>query len=121
MAQIAENQVDLPVAVAANQNAGTDTAVQGLKAVSALLGLTVTSKASPVQTLAVENINGAGAAAAAVSASSSTATAKAKATKSAKASSSASATGEGAAKKAGKNNNKRAMLKWANRMVEESI
>lgn len=64
-AQIAENVVDLPVAVAANQNVGSDTQVAALAAVKAMLGVTVTSKASAVETPTVENVNGAGVAAAA--------------------------------------------------------
>jgi hypothetical protein len=48
--QIEQNIKDLPVAVEANQNAGADSAVQNKAAVDALLGLTITSSASPVQT-----------------------------------------------------------------------
>ncbi|PQE12217.1 hypothetical protein CJF31_00000397 [Rutstroemia sp. NJR-2017a BVV2] len=70
-AQVQQNNIDLPVAIAANQNAGA--AEQGFAAANALLKESVTSKASPVQTLAVANINGAGAAAAATSSSSSAA------------------------------------------------
>ena len=35
--QIAENQIDLPVAIAANANAGSGEAVQGLAAVKGML------------------------------------------------------------------------------------
>jgi len=49
--QINENNIDLPVAVAANQAAGGSEAQQGVAAVSALLGqTTVVSKAAAVQT-----------------------------------------------------------------------
>jgi hypothetical protein len=37
--QIAENQIDLPVAIAANQNAGSGTAVQGLAAANGMFCL----------------------------------------------------------------------------------
>lgn len=50
LAQVQQNQEDLPAAVAANQNAGTDQAVQNLAAVSTLLHLSVTSKAAAVAT-----------------------------------------------------------------------
>ncbi|KAH8772199.1 hypothetical protein BGZ57DRAFT_740882, partial [Hyaloscypha finlandica] len=69
--QIAENNVDLPVAIAANQQQGTAAQIQANEAVKVLLGLTVTSKAAAVQTLAVENV-GVNAAGASVATSSAT-------------------------------------------------
>lgn len=48
--QIAQNQADLPAAVAANQVAGSTEAEKGLKAVNALLQITVTTSASPIKT-----------------------------------------------------------------------
>jgi hypothetical protein len=122
-AQIAENQVDLPVAVAANQQQGTAAQVAAVKA----LGISVTTKASPVQTLAVENVNGSGAAAVAASTSTSaakaSATAKAKATKATSSASASAATASvTAAAKKGKNGAKRDVMRWAKRMMvgEES-
>nr|AIP87503.1 hypothetical protein gNR604 [fungal sp. NRRL 50135] len=53
LAQIQQNQADLPVAVAANQKDGTDEGKQNLVNVQQLLALSVTSKAAPVQTLNV--------------------------------------------------------------------
>lgn len=50
LAQVQQNQQDLPAAVAANQNAGTNQAIQNLEAVSTLLHLSVTSKAAAVAT-----------------------------------------------------------------------
>jgi len=55
LAQVVKNQADLADAVAANQDAGTDTAVANLAAVNQLLAISVTSKASPQQTFAVVN------------------------------------------------------------------
>jgi hypothetical protein len=89
----------------------------------ALLGVTVTSKAAAVQTLAVENV-GVNAAGASVATSSATS----KASKAAKGAGKATAatastpTATAAAKK-GKNNNKRESgLKWAKRaLLEESL
>ncbi|KAJ9150209.1 Gegh 16 protein [Pleurostoma richardsiae] len=48
--QVTQNQADLPVAIAANQAAGSSEAEQNLKAANSLLGLSVTTKASPVTT-----------------------------------------------------------------------
>lgn len=48
--QVKQDQKDLPAAVKANQNAGTDEAVKNLAAVSSLLNLSVVSKAAAVQT-----------------------------------------------------------------------
>ncbi|KAI0377601.1 hypothetical protein F5Y04DRAFT_263721 [Hypomontagnella monticulosa] len=50
LAQVQQDQQDLPAAVAAIQNAGSDSAVQGVAVVSSLLKQTVVSKAAPVQT-----------------------------------------------------------------------
>lgn len=102
--EIAQNQIDLPAAVAANQNAGTGEAVQGLAAVNSLLGLTVTSKAAAVQTVAVAT---------------SSATSKAgKGTKAtAAAASAASATTTATAKKSKNNNKRNGSLKWAKRAM----
>lgn len=50
LAQVQQDQKDLPAAVAAVQNAGTDEGVKNLAAVSTLLHLSVTSKAAAVQT-----------------------------------------------------------------------
>jgi hypothetical protein len=52
--QVADNQADLPAAVAANQAAGSTEAEQNRKAVESLLAISVTSKASPVITPAVQ-------------------------------------------------------------------
>ncbi|KAI2616158.1 hypothetical protein GGS26DRAFT_578777 [Hypomontagnella submonticulosa] len=53
LAQVQQDKQDLPAAVAAIQNAGTDEALQGVAVVSSLLKQTVVSKAAPVQTLDV--------------------------------------------------------------------
>ncbi|ROW04722.1 hypothetical protein VMCG_04875 [Cytospora schulzeri] len=50
LSQVQQDQKDLPAAVAANQNAGSDEAVNNLAAVTSLLHLAVTSKAAAVQT-----------------------------------------------------------------------
>jgi hypothetical protein len=50
LSQVAVNQADLPVALAANANAGTPEAVENLAVVESMLGITVTTKASPVET-----------------------------------------------------------------------
>ncbi|KAI2463495.1 hypothetical protein F4781DRAFT_118960 [Annulohypoxylon bovei var. microspora] len=49
-AQVAQDQKDLPAAVAAIQNAGSDEALQGVAVVSSLLGDSVTSLPASVQT-----------------------------------------------------------------------
>lgn len=119
-AQIAENQVDLPVAIAANQQQGTPSQIAAVANAAVIAGApSITTKASPVMTLAVSNVNGVGAAAAVSSVS--TSTSAAKATKASKSAASASATA--ASSKKGKANNKRVegTLKWAKRMVEESF
>jgi len=128
-AQVAENNVDLPVAVAANQQQGTTEQTQANEAVkgnslsllSVLLGITVTSKAAAIQTLSVENV-GVNAAAASVATSSAT-TKSGKAGKAGKATAAAASTATTTATaKKGKNNNKRESgLKWAKRAFEESI
>lgn len=111
-AQIAQNQVDLAAAVAANQVQGTPEQQAAVKAAEVLGGVSVTTKASPVQTLAVVNVNGAATAA----------TTSAKASKAAKATGTAKAGNTGA--KNGKdtaaaNNNKARSigLRWAKRMI----
>lgn len=53
LAQVAQDNKDLPGAVAAIQDAGTDEALQNVAVVSQLLGQTVTSLPAPVQTLDV--------------------------------------------------------------------
>ncbi|PMD46264.1 hypothetical protein L207DRAFT_577133 [Hyaloscypha variabilis F] len=120
-AQVAENNVDLPVAVAANQQQGTTEQTQANEAVKVLLGITVTSKAAAIQTLSVENV-GVNAAAASVATSSAT-TKSGKAGKAGKATAAAASTATTTATaKKGKNNNKRESgLKWAKRAFEESI
>lgn len=100
--QIAQNQIDLPAAIQANQNAGSTSAEQGLAAVNALLGITVTSSAAPTQT---PDAAVAGTATAASSAS----TTKASKTKT----SSAAASTKTSSKK---NNNKRG-LRFGKRIV----
>ncbi|KAK7738368.1 hypothetical protein SLS53_006180 [Cytospora paraplurivora] len=57
--QVKQDQKDLPAAVKANQNAGTDEAVKNLAAVSSLLNLSVVSKAASVQTPAAAAATGA--------------------------------------------------------------
>lgn len=119
--QIAENQIDLPVAIAANQNAGSGAAVQGLAAVKALLGISVTSKAAAVQTPALANV-GTNAPVATT-----TATAKAgaglnggKGTNTAvvTATTTSATAGKGNAKRGKNNKNRRdTELKWAKRMI----
>ncbi|RFU27777.1 hypothetical protein B7463_g8556, partial [Scytalidium lignicola] len=61
--QVAQDQLDFPAAVAANQQAGTGEAVQGLAAVNALLKISVTTKTSPTQTLSLSNVGTAAASA----------------------------------------------------------
>ncbi|APA08151.1 hypothetical protein SS1G_00173 [Sclerotinia sclerotiorum 1980 UF-70] len=53
--QVQENNVDLPVAIAANQAAGSAEGVKGFAGANALLSASVTSVASPVMTLPVIN------------------------------------------------------------------
>jgi len=121
--QIAENQIDLPVAIAANQNAGSGAAVQGKAAADALLGISVTSKASPVETPALENVGSNAPVASAIAtakagdglkSSKGTATATAAA---ATTSATLTSTGKGNGGGGKNNNNKRdGGLKWAKRM-----
>jgi hypothetical protein len=114
--QVAENQADLPVAIAANQEAGSSQADQNLKAVNSLLAIAITTKASPTTTPVVQ-LGGA----------STTATASAAAT-------TTTAASKGGAKGSGRNgnkngnassgqNNKRGLgsgLRWAKRYVVAS-
>ncbi|KAI1100829.1 hypothetical protein F4804DRAFT_32907 [Jackrogersella minutella] len=74
--QVAQDQADLPAAVAAIQNAGSGEAVQNAAIVSSLLQQTVTSKPAAVETLSVAT----GAAATATAAVSVTSSAAAAAT-----------------------------------------
>lgn len=138
--QIAQNQLDLPAAIAANQIAGGTEAEQGVAAISgecyhlclyqpshlswfrtvcanmispviiALLGLTVTSKAAPVQTIAA---NSGGAAAAAVAA---TTPAAGNSAATAAASPNKGST-HTAPNGKGKSNNQARSMKWAKRIV----
>ena len=90
--------------MAANQNFGSDTGLRAQASVNTLLGLTITSKAAPVQTVAVENNPAAAVATSAATSASSSKAAKATA-----------ATG-----KKGKNNVKRdGVLKWAKRVTDD--
>lgn len=52
-AQVQQNQVDLPAAIAANQNAGTEDMVAAEAAVTKLIGASIVSKAAVVQTPAL--------------------------------------------------------------------
>ncbi|KAF3764231.1 hypothetical protein M406DRAFT_291283 [Cryphonectria parasitica EP155] len=72
-AQVQQNQIDLPAAIAANQAGGTPEQLAALAAVSKLAFPTVVSKAAPVQTPAADVV-------AAVNAAASTTTAAAAAT-----------------------------------------
>ncbi|PSR97210.1 hypothetical protein BD289DRAFT_362712 [Coniella lustricola] len=67
--QVQQNQVDLPGAIAANQNFGTDEMVAAEAAVTKLIGNSIVSKAAAVQTPALV-ASGAAAAAAATTTSS---------------------------------------------------
>lgn len=51
--QVEIDKADLPVAIAANQAAGTDEALQNAAAVSSLLNISITSLEAPTQTLDV--------------------------------------------------------------------
>ncbi|KAF7941429.1 hypothetical protein EAE99_001066 [Botrytis elliptica] len=119
-AQVQENNVDLPVAVAANQAAGSADGVKGFNGANALLSASITSKAAPVMTLAVENV---GVNAAVASTTSSTSSAKATATTAAKGNgkgnANAKGNGNGNGNGNGRNNNNKARgssLKWASRL-----
>lgn len=101
-AQVAENIVDLPVAIADNVQQGSEAAVAANAKAANLLAASVTTTAFPQQTQTVANVD---APAAGVAAATTSSTKKAKATKA-------------AAAKNNKNNNKRAVLRWAERMVE---
>ncbi|KAM3075501.1 hypothetical protein ACMFMG_007647 [Clarireedia jacksonii] len=121
-AQVQQNNVDLPVAIAANQNEGA--AAKEFAAANALLKASITSKASPVQTLSLENVNVAGAAAATSSSSSSAAATKATATAATKGNGNAKGNGNGNGNGNGRNNNNNnnqarapgLSLKWASRL-----
>ncbi|KAH6680350.1 hypothetical protein B0J14DRAFT_613966 [Halenospora varia] len=120
-AQIAQNQVDLGTAVAANQQQGTDSQVKAKAAADALAGLSLTSKASPTQTLSLENV-GQNAAVATESATKKAGATASAATKASKASKAAATETAATAKKGKNNNNKRGglSLKWAKRAMEGS-
>ncbi|TGO60138.1 hypothetical protein BCON_0038g00550 [Botryotinia convoluta] len=118
--QVQENNVDLPVAVAANQAAGSADGVKGFNGANALLSASVTSKTAPVVTLAVENV-GVNAAVASTTTTSSTSSAKATATTATKGNGkgNANAKGNGNGNGNGRNNNNKARgssLKWASRL-----
>ncbi|KAF7907628.1 uncharacterized protein EAF01_005214 [Botrytis porri] len=116
-AQVQENNVDLPVAVAANQAAGSADGVKGFNGANALLSASVTSKAAPVMTLAVENVG----VNAAVASTTTTSSAEATATTAAKGNGkgNTNAKGNGNGNGNGRNNNNKARessLKWASRL-----
>ncbi|TGO90730.1 hypothetical protein BPOR_0053g00210 [Botrytis porri] len=116
-AQVQENNVDLPVAVAANQAAGSADGVKGFNGANALLSASVTSKAAPVMTLAVENVG----VNAAVAYTTTTSSAEATATTAAKGNGkgNTNAKGNGNGNGNGRNNNNKARessLKWASRL-----
>ncbi|TGO31065.1 hypothetical protein BPAE_0002g01600 [Botrytis paeoniae] len=119
--QVQENNVDLPVAVAANQAAGSADGVKDFNGANALLSASVTSKAAPVMTLAVENV-GVNAAVASTTTTSSTSSAKATATTATKGNgkgnTNAKGNGDGNGNGNGRNNNKArgSSLKWASRL-----
>ncbi|KAI0829558.1 hypothetical protein F5Y06DRAFT_282658 [Hypoxylon sp. FL0890] len=52
-AQVAQDQADLPAAIAAIQNAGSDEALQNVAVVSSILGQSITSIPASVETLSV--------------------------------------------------------------------
>jgi len=129
--QIAENNVDLPVAIAANQVQGTPEQIAANAKVNQLLGVSVTSKAAPVLTpaAAIGNDAAAATATAAPAAATTSATAKGKkggknagAAASATAATAATATDAATDSKGtgGKKNNKRnSSLRWAKRMFSD--
>ncbi|KAB8299874.1 hypothetical protein EYC80_000120 [Monilinia laxa] len=78
-AQVQENNVDLPAAIAANQAAGSAEGIKGFDGANVLLSASVVSKPAAVVTPAVENV-GANAGAAVTPTPSSSSPAKAKAT-----------------------------------------
>ncbi|TVY86046.1 hypothetical protein LAWI1_G007584 [Lachnellula willkommii] len=115
-AQIGKNQADLPAAVAANQEQGTTDQLKALASANALGGLSVTSKASPTQSLALDNVGVNAAAAVATSSG----TAKAGSGSAA----ASTVTGKKGAKNpaAAKNNQRRDMsLKWARRSLDSNM
>jgi hypothetical protein len=114
--QVAENQADLPVAIAANQEAGSTQAEQNLNAVNSLLAIAVTTKASPVTTPVVQ-LGGASTATASAAATTTTAASKS----GSKASGgNRSGSGNGKGNTSNNRNNRRALgsgLRWAKRYV----
>ena len=98
--QEVQNKADLAGAIAANAKDGTPEAVANLAAVNSILGVTVTTSASPVQT--PEAALGAAAADATTTSSSAAATATGKTS--------------GRKGKGSKNNNNKRSLRWAKRM-----
>ncbi|PKS11125.1 hypothetical protein jhhlp_002886 [Lomentospora prolificans] len=56
LAQVLSNQKDLPAAIQANANAGSDSAKQNLAAVEAILNINPTTSAFPQQTLALPGV-----------------------------------------------------------------
>ncbi|TVY24791.1 hypothetical protein LHYA1_G006839 [Lachnellula hyalina] len=111
--QVKGNQADLPAAVAANQEQGTTDQLKALSSAdanggtAALGGVAVTTKASPTQSLALDNV-GANAAVATTSAAAS-----------AKAASTATTGKKGA--KGAKNQRRDMSLKWARRSLDGSM
>jgi hypothetical protein len=84
----------------------------------ALLGISVTSVASPVQTLAVANVDGAGAAAASATATTTAGKAGKGAANAVSVTAAAATAKASAATKGGKNANRRDTLRWAKRIVD---
>ncbi|KAA8572926.1 hypothetical protein EYC84_003477 [Monilinia fructicola] len=126
-AQVQENNVDLPAAIAANQAAGSAEGIKGFDGANALLSASVVSKAAAVVTPAVENV-GAGAAATVTPTPSSSSPAKAKATPASKGSGRGNPNANSNAAKGNRNGNGRnnnnnnnnkargSRLKWASRL-----
>lgn len=123
--QIAQNQKDLPVAIQANALAGSGDGEQGAAAANALLGVKVTSSATPAaQTLSVAL------GAAAATTTSATAKTTTKAAKGSKATGSAAKGGnnnnngkanngnDNAAADKGNKNNKRGLMRFMRRDLE---
>ncbi|KAG9233367.1 hypothetical protein BJ875DRAFT_46340 [Amylocarpus encephaloides] len=124
--QVAINKADLPVAIAANQNAGTPEALAAASVAADLAGLSVTSSESPTQTLAQENIGTTSAAAATSAATGNGRKGKANgatnngATRNGN--NAKAVTGNRNGRNGGNNNNKRRglSLKWAKRAMSGS-
>ncbi|KAI1135921.1 hypothetical protein F5Y05DRAFT_415516 [Hypoxylon sp. FL0543] len=103
-AQVAQDQADLPAAIAAVQNAGSDEALQNVAVVSSILGQSVTSIPASVQTLSV--ITGkASATSAAAGAATTTSSPSAAKTSAATASGSGTGNGRGNKNNAGADSN----------------